>query len=345
MTNIEVIEPANEQAWLEARLQDITSTDAAALFGISPYQTEYELWHQKRARQIVQIDGNERIDWGRALEPAIAREFCRRQGWRCDMVDLPFAWEQDDERPARFTATPDEPIVARCGAYIRDPKTRTGSSFDYRRYHPGGWENDELIEIKNVDARAFAQKWRYDQDEQLEAPPHIELQVQHQLMVTGLQHAWLVALVGGNEMHVAQRKPDPEIHAALRERIAKFWASIEANEPPTPNYLLDYDRIAQVSMARYAGTEADADEETAQLMQDLHAAQTQRKQAEQDEKRIKAQLLEKVGEHSKVRASCGTLSCGMTKANPGKLITEDMVGTYQGARAAFRMLRFTPTKD
>ena len=38
----------NKQDWLEYRLLDVTSTEVSALFNVNPYQTEFELYNQKK---------------------------------------------------------------------------------------------------------------------------------------------------------------------------------------------------------------------------------------------------------------------------------------------------------
>ena len=44
---IHVLDPADEAEWLAMRRQDVTSTETAALFGLSPYTTAFEVWHQR----------------------------------------------------------------------------------------------------------------------------------------------------------------------------------------------------------------------------------------------------------------------------------------------------------
>lgn len=43
ITNRETIHHDTEEAWLAARKRDVTSTESAALFGMSPYLTAFEL--------------------------------------------------------------------------------------------------------------------------------------------------------------------------------------------------------------------------------------------------------------------------------------------------------------
>ena len=44
----QIIRPATEEEWLALRDLDVTSTMASALYGLSPYLTEYELYHERK---------------------------------------------------------------------------------------------------------------------------------------------------------------------------------------------------------------------------------------------------------------------------------------------------------
>lgn len=62
--SVEVIQIESREQWLAARAKDITSTEIAALYGLSPYITEFELFHNKRDGVRTQITENERMTWG-----------------------------------------------------------------------------------------------------------------------------------------------------------------------------------------------------------------------------------------------------------------------------------------
>ena len=68
---IETINPENKTAWLALRKLDITSTDDPALFGMSPYKSEYQLYHDKLNGDLVEIEDNARMKWGRRLQDPI----------------------------------------------------------------------------------------------------------------------------------------------------------------------------------------------------------------------------------------------------------------------------------
>ena len=80
----EVIPYTTREAWLAERARDITSTDVAALFGVSPYLTRFELWHRKHGTPEAapeELDDVERVRWGQRLQDAIARGAGEDRGW------------------------------------------------------------------------------------------------------------------------------------------------------------------------------------------------------------------------------------------------------------------------
>lgn len=309
-----ILQPADEAEWLAMRRQDVTSTEAAALFGLSPYTTEFEVWHQKKSGEAVAFNDNERMAWGRRLEPTIAQGVAEDLGWTVE----PFK------------------------TYIRDDEIRMGSSFDYRIIDPK--QGDGILEIKNVDRSVFAKKWIENADGDIEAPEHIELQVQHQMEVADLNWCVIAALVGGNELKLAHRKRDRAVGKAIRNKVTEFWKSIDENRPPAPDYERDYQMILSANLGEVGDDVIEADETLDELFGEYMEASAARKEAESAERIAKAKIMERVGTASKVRSVYGTLSCGASGATQGKLITADMVGTYTGARKAFRNFRFTPAK-
>ena len=176
----ETIPVTDKQSWLQARLQDVTSTEVSALYDLSPYRTEFDLYQEKRNQTIVEISDNERMFWGRNLESAIAHGAAETMGWDISKFDV----------------------------YMRNPETRLGSSFDYKIRSVE--DGDGILEIKNVDAVAYRQNWK-DDGVNIEGPEHIELQIQHQMEVANLDWTALVCLVGGNTQKIIYRDRDRQI--------------------------------------------------------------------------------------------------------------------------------------
>ena len=298
---------------MQNRLQDVTSTEVSALFGLSPYKTEFELFHEKRDGQVVEIPDNERMRWGRRLETPIALGVAEDQGWSVEKLDV----------------------------YMRKPEARVGSSFDFKI--DSNSDGPGLMEIKNVAELQFKKTWIDMGNGNYEAPEHIELQVQHQMEVADIQWCAIVALVGGNAPKIIYRNRDKDIGAQIRARVAAFWQRVANNEPPSADYSADADFIVQLYSQANEGEVYDgsSDDFLATLVRDYQAAGEQIDQLEAMRKSCKAQILERVGAAERVTAKWGSISLGMTSNSPGTLITPEMVGTYVGARKGYRQFRIT----
>lgn len=313
----EVIITQNEQHWLELRTKDLTSTDVSALFGLSPYKTAFELFHEKKDGQVVSIKPNERMKWGNRFESAIAHGVAEDNNWTVQPLKV----------------------------YMRDPEARLGSSFDFEI--TSLLHGKCILEIKNVDSLQYFKKWRDDGAGAIEAPEHIELQIQHQMLVSGYQHCALVAMVGGNSPKVVFRKFDPEIGKAITAKAAKFWASIEANEPPSADYSRDADLIAQIYSQANEGEiyDANIDADVASLVESYKDATASRDHFDSMASKYKAQILERVTTAEKIIGPFGSITLSRTKDSAPTLITADMVGKTYGGRAGYRQFKPNWKKD
>jgi len=309
----ETIEVTSEDQWLALRAHDITSTEISVLFGLSPYLGKLELWHRKKNNEVVKLPPNERMKWGSRLESAIALGAAEENGWKAE--------------PRK--------------SYTRIPSLRIGSSFDFQVQCPN--RGVGLLEVKNVDGGTFAKHWVEHATGDIEAPEHIELQLQHQLEVADLNWGAIVALVGGNTLKTLIRKREPDVAQRIRSEVAAFWSSIDADQPPKADFAKDAEFIIKslratshdnLVLAAPPGLETKL-EQYMSLQQHATIIDGQIDA-------LKAEILMEIGPASKVVSKYGTLSCGNTKPNPGKLITADMVGLHIGGRAGFRQFRFTP---
>lgn len=277
----------DEASWLERRADDVTSTEVAALYGLSPYCTAFELWHRKRDRVVEQSEPNERVKWGNRLQDAIAAGLAEERGWK----------------------------LARLNVYMRDEADRLGSSFDYEA--DADFAVDEplsgvgLAEIKNVDRGVFYDEW-IDAPSGIEAPQHIELQAQAQMEVADRPWCAIVALVGGNELKVSVRQRDHEIGRNIRQRVRAFWKSIADNAPPKPDYRQDAELLCRLH-GRATRETIDADDELAGWLQ--RYVEIDGWEAEQ--KAIKARVFERTTA-SRINTTFGSFSCGEVKATANR---------------------------
>lgn len=318
--NRQTIHPDDEAHWLSLRTVDLTSTDIAALFGLSPYKTHYELWHEKKSGERAPFNENDRVKWGKRLESTVAQGIAEDQSW----------------------------LVRPMKEYVRLPDLRLGSSFDFRIMSVDGVPmlmpnqsladfdspNDAHLEIKCVDFLAYRDGWTVEEGF-IEAPPHIEIQVQHQMLVSGLERAYIGVMVGGNRIEVIERQADPDVQAGILARAAEFWTSIDDNAPPEP--VMPDDATAIIRMNQFAepGKFRDmrGDANLATLLREYQQFGAVKADAEECQEVRKAAILQLIGDAEKVISDVGKVSAGIV--GPAEI-------AY--TRKPYRSFRFTPAK-
>ena len=309
----QTIIPKDEAEWKRLRVEDVTSTDAAALFDCSPYLTCFELFHRKKDKLVVEFTPSERMSWGTRLQDAIAAGIAEDNKW----------------------------TIRRMSEYMRLEKLRAGASFDFAietdecgcGHKRGGHVYDEgmcrsgvaceckefrgtteggLLEIKNVDSLAFKDGWIVEGDD-IQAPPHIEIQVQHQLMVSGRKYAYIGALVGGNRLVLVKRDRDEAIIKAIRAKVVAFWKSIEAGQEPKPDFSKDAGFITKLYGYAEPGKVMDAkeDESMTYLVDRYKKLGEEKRASEAAQDEAKAEILRRIGDHEKVLGKNYTLSAGL----------------------------------
>ena len=130
-------------------------------------------------------------------------------------------------------------LVTRPGDVVLDPFGGSGTTAK----HGAG-----VLEIKNVDWLQF-KKWQAG-DGTIEAPAHIEIQVQHQLACIARSWAAIGVLVGGNTLELLVRERDYAVCKALRAKCEKFWSDMDRGVMPPIELPADAAIVAQ--MYRYA---------------------------------------------------------------------------------------------
>lgn len=297
--NRQTITHASEADWLAARKLDITSTEAAALFGAGVYvKTPYELYHLKAGTVTPpEFEGNERTRWGNRLEDAIARGIAEDLG----LIVEPFK------------------------VYMRIPELRMGSSFDFQIVGiVEGHEDNEarrmfiehgpgIMEVKNVDGLQFKRTW-LDDGETVEAPVHIEFQTQHQLEVANLNWAIIAPLVGGNTPRPIIRVRDTDVGEAIKAKVRDIWQRINAGAEPAPDFTKDGATIAQVYRDN-DGSAVDMSDNNrlAVLCRSYKAAAADEKAAKEMKDAAKAEILTIIQHAKSISYAGGKISAGTNK--------------------------------
>lgn len=272
MDNRIIVIPESKDHWLKLRHKNVNSTEVSCLYGCNPYQSEFELYHHKRSADIPSIEESEPMKWGSRLQDAIAYGVAADQGWK-------------NPRPIK--------------EYMYLSDVQLGSSFDFMV------NDEEILEIKNVSERVYAKGWSDD-----EAAPHVELQVQTQLLVSGFKKAHIVALVGGNTIKVIERDYMPSVGESILKKVKYFW---ERKDEPK----IDFERDAEFVKLLYQkvsdGKILQADDSLLALAIQYNKLRSDKSLAENKMKAIQAQMLMMVGDAEKVKHEKFNLSLSTIK--------------------------------
>lgn len=208
--------------WLQVRKGGIGSSDAAAAVGLNPYQSQLELWMEKTGRAPTAPPGDGGADdlspmyWGSLLEPIVAAHYTRRTGNRVRRIN---AVLQHPEHPWML-ANIDREVM--------------------------GAPDVQLLECKTAGIQG-AWLWRDG------VPEYVQLQVQHQLAVTGKQAADVAVLLGGQELQIFRIERDEELIAQLIILEREFWGYVERGQAPPADGSDSADRALRVLYPRDTG--------------------------------------------------------------------------------------------
>ncbi len=188
--------------WLQIRRQGIGSSDAAAAVGLNPYKSQLELWLEKTGRDgtLPKPDTQDEASpayWGNVLEPIVAAHYTKRTG----------------RRVRRINAVLQHPDPALPWMLANIDREVTGSS------------EVQILECKTAGING-ARLWKDS------VPEYVQLQVQHQLAVTGKHAADVAVLIGGQHLSIHRIERDDRLITRLINLERQFWQHVERDIPP-----------------------------------------------------------------------------------------------------------------
>lgn len=287
----------SEAEWLAIRENNIGGSEVSALFSAwvvdgesrvyhayedipanayyagscSPYSNAYKLFLAKTGRLMPDDFDSERIQAGTYFEPAIA-----------DWARTKFGMKLRKVRRYHL-----HPEVAGWGA-----------SVDYEVHGPGM----DPVEIKNVDGLIAKRNWVIEDDEVLQMPLHITLQLQHYMAARSAQRGWIIAAIGGNQLVRGEVKPHEPTMARIREAVEAFWAAVAENRPP--ERCAEYEDVAEENSFGGEGDKVldlTSDLDIATLARRFKRVQAHEKFIEKHMSNIKGRLAARIGGYSKAK--------------------------------------------
>lgn len=316
----EILHFNDERTWLTARAIDITSTESASLFGYGR-ETPFELACRKDGKTESRFKPSERTEIGKEIENAIAARAARLFG-----VQIRHKSEYMRVHEWRMGASFDYEITGIASYVVDDNRLR----LTFGSMGPG------LMEVKNVDKWVYTNEWCAG--DAPEAPPHIEIQLQHQLEVSERHWGVIVAFVGGNHIEIILRLRDQRVGLSIRKKIQSFWADLADEKYPPVSLPEDIDVLKQLYSHAEPGKVLDATGDKAPSgllgwMAEYLAASKDEKLAQDRKQTSQGRILELIGDHEKVLTDVGTISCGLV--GPADI-------SYH--RKGYRNWRITPKK-
>jgi putative phage-type endonuclease len=268
--------------WLEVRRQGIGSSDAAAAVGLSPYKSQLELWLEKTGRDANlkkpdPKDTKEPVYWGTLLEPIVAAGYTQQTGHRVRKIN---AVLQHPNYPF-ILANLDREVIGAHEAQILECKT--AGEFGARLWRDG-------------------------------VPDYVQIQVQHQLAVTGKKMADVAVLLCGQKLEVHSIRRDEELIANLIRLEAAFWNYVTGDTPPPADGSESAERALR---CLYPGTSATVDfqddRRLSSIFADLVSLKASIKAQEEQAELLKQTLLQAMGDASVAQFESGKVSFKRSK--------------------------------
>lgn len=258
---------ANDTSDPTLRATGIGGSDAAAILGLSNYGTPYSVAMEKVAgiKEARSEEEQERLDWGKALEPLIIAAFERKTGMR---VQPGAAWVRHAEAPFIFANV--DGLIAAGDDYHRDfdisigpggevflnPESQNLGPVSEAAIQPywRAWTPVVPVELRDLGPGVFEGKcagaddgWGTARDPQV--PTSYWAQAQHYMAVLDCRWTGFGALINGNRLEVRfVLRDDAWLAKVWLPRLTEFWENIQAGRLPDP---LDPDVDGPVLRDRY----------------------------------------------------------------------------------------------
>ena len=188
---------AGTPEWLKIRrTTGIGASEIAAVLGQSPWATALDVYLEKRGLKTV--EESRAMRRGNALEPFIRSEFEAEAGFT-------------GIKPTYMCVSEAHPYLF-CNLDWLSKDGKFGAEF------------------KSSDN---AHEWGESHSQ--EVPLHYYLQVQHQLLVTGLDVIYLVVLLPYSDLRIYPISSDAEVQGRITIEGKSFWHKVLSETPPVEN--------------------------------------------------------------------------------------------------------------
>lgn len=277
----------NREQWLAVRKGGIGSSDAASAVGLNPYKSQLELWLEKTGRdghlpKVDPKDESSPMYWGTLLESIVAAHYTMRTGHKVRRINA-------------VLQHPSEPwMLANLDREVM------------------GAPEVQILECKTAGING-ARLWKEG------VPEYVQLQVMHQLAVTGKQTADVAVLICGQELQVHRIERDEDMISRLVELERAFWHCVETDTAPSADGSDSADLALRCLYPKDSGQILDLsqDLEMSAAFSDLLAVREVLATNVMLESQLKQKIQQRMGEATKVVFETGDVSWKRSKDGTG----------------------------
>jgi putative phage-type endonuclease len=271
------------QNQIELRKKSIGSSDMAAIMGLSPWKSAWDIWAEKtgklvtpeHAGEVVAVDA---MATGNRLEHAILEYGLEIL---CQDYGKVFTMRRNQRRVKGIMAANMDALINEDALALESK-----SAGIIRGYATDDWGPDIDDNGKRTDA----------------IPRHYIIQTQHQAIVAGLREIYVPALVAGKGWLCYVVKENKDLQDAIMEAADKFWKCVTSDTPPeksSPH--LEVAKMMKRTMGKVVVMSGFKE------AVEWRAADKIAKDAQEVADTLKAKVMAAAGDASEVQSSEGTL--------------------------------------
>lgn len=256
-----------EADWLKLRKSYIGASEVAAVLGLSKYRSAFGVYADKVLDVSDDLSGNIHIEFGNWMEPHIRAEFPKRflkeEGIEIEAIAYPYMLQHPEY----------EFLSVNLDGLVIHPEYGVG-----------------VIEIKTA-GEFQAKEWLDD-----ELPEQYYAQIQQELSITGLDYAYVVALVGKRLIWKFIPRNNDFIFV-MTDLLIGFWNDhILTQEPPLPaGYDNDTEILKKLYGSEQSGTVVEMHDRQADYDRYKEIA-SEIKMLSQEQEAIKQAFMQTMGE-------------------------------------------------
>lgn len=227
----------------------IGSSDAAAIVGVSPFKTAFQLY-QEKIGEVFEFDTDKEKIFarGKKFEPIILEMLVEElvsRGHEVEVIDRNER-KRDPELP--FLASESDAVLRIDG---------------------------EIVSAEAKSVNGFAAKL-WGEQETDDFPIYYQCQTLHDLMVKGRKKCVVAALIGTDDLRIYWIERDDELIAGIRQKEIEFWSRVQRRDPPEPTTANDVNWLYKND----SGEALEADAELLALCSELSSLQRDAKAIE-----------------------------------------------------------------